>query len=95
MAGNNNVHRGPAKDKRFRAALIRYADAEPDRLDRLAEKLWLTAMEGDTPALKEIADRLDGKVPQGIGGDDELGPVQLEHIERTIVDPKNTDSESI
>lgn len=32
----------------------------------------------DTSAAKEIADRLDGKVPQGVGGDDELGPVRTE-----------------
>ncbi len=54
------------KDKRFKAALIRYADADPARLDQLAAKLWGTALEGDIQALKEVADRLDGKVPQGI-----------------------------
>ena len=54
------------KDKRFKAALVRYADADPKRLDELAEKLWLTALEGDVPAMREVADRLDGKVPQGI-----------------------------
>jgi hypothetical protein len=36
-------------------------------------------------AIKEIADRLDGKVPQLIGGDDESGPVRLAKIERVIV----------
>lgn len=73
--GNNDVHRGPNKVKRFRAALNRYADADPKRLDDLAEKLWATAMSGDTQAIREVADRLDGKVPQAIGGSDELGPV--------------------
>jgi hypothetical protein len=34
---------------------------------------------------KEIADRLDGKVPQLIGGDKESGPVQFQRIERVIV----------
>jgi hypothetical protein len=35
----------------------------------------------DTAAAKEIADRLDGKVPQAVGGDDELDPISV----RTIV----------
>ena len=35
---------------------------------------------------KEIADRLDGKVPQAIVGDDEHPGVGLEVIQRTIVD---------
>ena len=44
---------------------------------------------------KEVADRLDGKVPQAIVGDDDHPPVQLEEVKRTIVDPRNPDSESI
>ena len=83
------------KDKRFKAALVRYADANPERLDKLAEKLWLTALEGDVPALREVADRLDGKVPQAIVGDDDYPPVQLEEVKRTIVDPRDSDGESV
>lgn len=42
---------------------------------------------GDPVAIKEIADRLDGKVPQGlIGGDENDNPVTL--ITRTIVDTR-------
>ena len=59
------------KDKRFKAALVRYAEADPTRLDGMAEKLWATAMEGDVSAIREVADRLDGKVPQAIVGDDD------------------------
>ncbi len=64
------------KHKRFKAALIRFADADPKRLDELAEKLWAQAMSGDVSAMKEIADRMDGKVPQGIAGPDGEGPLQ-------------------
>jgi len=33
---------------------------------------------GDVPSIKEIADRLDGKVPQGvIGGDEGDAPVEI------------------
>jgi hypothetical protein len=43
-------------------------------------------MEGDMQAIKEMADRLDGKVPQAIVGDDEHAGVRIEEIRRTIVD---------
>lgn len=48
------------------------------------------------PAIKEIADRMDGKVPQGIVGDDEHDPINVLHkIERVIVDPKHSDGEGV
>ena len=83
------------KNKRFKAALVRFADSDPKRLDELAEKLWKTALEGDVSAMREVADRLDGKVPQAIVGDDDHAPVRLEQIQRVIVDPKDTDSEGV
>lgn len=47
--------------------------------------------QGDVPSIKELADRLDGKVPQGIGGDDEMDPIKvLQRIERVIVYPPNS-----
>jgi hypothetical protein len=33
--------------------------------------------EGDLQAIREVADRLDGKVAQAIAGDDELPPVSI------------------
>lgn len=74
------------KNKRFKAALARYADADPKRLDELAEKLWTTALEGDVAAMREVADRLDGKVPQAIVGDDEAPPIQIQRIELVAAD---------
>lgn len=43
-----------------------------NRLRAAADALMLKAMTGDVPAIKEVADRLDGKVPQAVigGGDD-------------------------
>jgi hypothetical protein len=96
MAGNNNVHRGPSKDKRIRAALNRLIDADPRRLDEFAEKWWAIAMSGDSHAMNSIADRLDGKVPQAVVGDTEHPPVGVEQIQRVIVDSSaNPDSASI
>lgn len=59
-----------------------------------AQRLLLN---GEQPSIKELADRLDGKVPQGIGGDDELPPVQINEVKRLIVDPQlgNPDSEGV
>ena len=82
--GNSEASKRGQK-RRFKAALLRYADANPERLDILAKKLWEQAMQGDVSAVREVADRIDGKVPQAIIGDDEEAPVRLERIEREIV----------
>ena len=55
-------------------------------------KVWAAILDkaetGDVAAAKEIFDRLDGKVPQAIIGDEEQDPVTLLHrIERVIVKP--------
>ena len=39
-----------------------------EALDALAEKLLEKVDEGDTSAIKELGDRLEGKVPQAIIG---------------------------
>jgi hypothetical protein len=41
-------------------------------------------MDGDASAIKEVADRIDGRVPQLVGGDRD-NPVQFQRIERVIV----------
>jgi hypothetical protein len=41
----------------------------------VANALVAKAREGDVSAIKEIADRLDGKVTQPLGGDEETGPI--------------------
>jgi hypothetical protein len=72
------------KDKPFRAALVRaleIADNNPKKLDELANALIAKAKQGDVTALKEMADRLDGRVPQAMVGDSGSEPITL----RTIV----------
>jgi len=54
------------------------ADVDQRGLRKIARELILKAESGDVIATREIADRLDGKVPQAIGADDESGPVKLE-----------------
>jgi hypothetical protein len=50
----------------------------------VARALISKAASGDVAALKELGDRIDGKVPQLIGGDRE-NPMQYQRIERVIV----------
>ncbi len=44
--------------------------------------------QGDVPSIKELADRLDGKVAQAIVGDDDEDPINVvNRIVREIVRP--------
>lgn len=61
--GNNNA----AKAKVWSDALRKYI-TQNDNLPKLAEALVKKAMEGDVIAMKEIGDRLEGKVVQRIEG---------------------------
>lgn len=68
--GNKNA----VKNKVWSDA-IRRAVMQGKRLDKLAEAIITAAEGGDISALKEIGDRLEGKVTQTIAG--ENGPVEL------------------
>lgn len=71
------------KDKPFREALrMEIANAGEDHkaLRRVASALIDKAASGDVPAIREIADRLDGKVPQGHEGADG-GPITVKIID--------------
>ena len=47
-------------------------------LRHVARALIQKAIGGDAPAIKEIADRIDGKVPQAmVGGDEGESPVRM------------------
>ena len=70
------------KDKPFRDALrmeIAAAQEADDKrsLRRIARTLLDKAADGDIAAIKEVADRLDGKVPQAVVGDHDEAPIQI------------------
>ena len=74
--------RGGALHRPYRDALRRaIARAErgnkPHTLDRIADRHLQDAANGDLAAIRELADRIDGKVPQATGQDAELGPQRL------------------
>lgn len=95
MAGNANS--GPKREKPFRDALmlaIKEAEANENShraLRRVAERLLDEAAAGNVQALKEVADRLDGKVPQGVIGGEEGDPAISINaaVTMTIVDPRS------
>src|SRR5262245_30411755 len=89
------------KDLPFRAAIVRalgIADNDPEKLDVIAQKLVESAKDGKLDAIREIADRLDGKPAQTLQGDEE-NPLNVRHvierIETVIIDPANTEGENI
>lgn len=95
MAGNANS--GRKQEKPFRDALrmelAKLQDDDTRGLRKIALALIEAAEKGDMQAIKEFADRIDGKVPQAISGDDE-NPLNFVHtVVREIVraNPANTD----
>jgi hypothetical protein len=86
----------PPKEKSFanmlNIAIKEATEAGGTKLRAVADALIEKAMNGDVPAIKEIADRIDGKVPQAVVGDVESDPISLVHvIERRLVRPNAGD----
>jgi phage I-like protein len=77
QSGNPN---GRPKSKPFKEALQRALNAagdDRDMLEAVATALVGKAMMGDVPAIKELADRMDGKVTQPIEGDADGEPIVI------------------
>lgn len=90
-AGNQNAAK---KNRMLTDALKRELTQNPDKVLKIAQRLIDSAIAGEPWAQSLIHDRIDGKVPQAIVGDDEEPSLSMIHrIERVIVrpDPKNTD----
>ena len=80
MANPHPVIRGQQRDKPFREALrmeIAAAGDDFKALRRVAQALLTKAESGDVGAIKEVADRLDGKVAQPHAGDEESAPIKV------------------
>ena len=90
MAGNSNS--GRKAEKPFRDALrmeLAAAGEDHKALRIIAAKLVEKAQEGDMQAIKELADRTDGKVPQALIGNDEADAISVvTKIVREIVRPQ-------
>ena len=74
QAGESGNLEGSKRQKKFLAALNRALDSEDGkRLRAAAEKLLDLAASGEAWAIKELADRLDGKAHQQIIATDDEG----------------------
>jgi phage-related tail protein len=72
---------GRTKEKPFRDALrmqIAAAGDDHKALRAVAQALLNKAAAGDVSAIHLLADRLDGRLPQSVGGSEELGPQRLQ-----------------
>lgn len=84
--GQSGNPSGYKREAKFRAALDRaIAQDDGKRLRGAAEKLLDLAEQGESWAVKELADRLDGKPAQTIAGDPDAPLNFIGKIERTIV----------
>jgi hypothetical protein len=73
----------------IRVAVNRVDSKKGKRLAQLADALVSAGLAGDVPAMKEIGDRLDGKVPQAlVGGGPDAAPIAVQLIELRPVEPK-------
>lgn len=76
--GQSGNPKGRPKKKPFTEALERiFAKLSDEEHEQIAMPLVKKAASGDVSAAKELADRLDGKVPTSVGGSTTLGPVKL------------------
>jgi hypothetical protein len=85
--GNQNGKKGKRWQDALMKALARYANPEKQieagqALDRIAENVVASAIAGDTSAIAEIGNRLDGKPAQSltVGGDDDAPPVKFKGV---------------
>ena len=80
-------HRRPRVIQQHLIAALNEVDDNIPKLRHVVDALIAKAMEGDIAAIKEIADRVDGKVPQTVQGDPD-NPLIIEGIVREIVRPE-------
>lgn len=81
VPGESGNPGGRPKTKQFKDALnvaIRRTEGDKTKLAQIAEALVEKAAGGDVQAIKEVADRLDGKAAQPIGGDSD-NPLSIVH----------------
>ena len=65
MAGAPKGNKNAVKGKQWSDA-VRKVLMQDNKLDKVAEKLITIAIEGDIQAIKEVGNRIDGKVTQQI-----------------------------
>lgn len=82
--GNQN---GRKKHRLLSDTLKRELTQKPEDVLAIAVKLIQDAKDGDSAARALLFDRVDGKVPQPVVGDDDEAPVSFREILIRAVDP--------
>ncbi len=75
-----NANSGPKREKPFLQALnmeLAAGGKDHKKLRAIAAQLIAKAEEGDMQAVKEIADRMDGRPAQSVVDDETGGPLQV------------------
>ena len=79
---------GSVTPKLFKDALtlaVKRSDGDKSTLAAIANALVAKAVGGDVQAIREVADRLDGKPTQIVAGDENAPLEIIQRIERVIV----------
>jgi hypothetical protein len=84
--GNQNAKKGKLFYDQLRRALVQNDSL---KLRAIAEKLVEKAEEGESWAVKEIMDRIDGKAVQPNTLEDENGKTVFPHIQVSFVKPND------
>jgi Family of unknown function (DUF5681) len=84
--GNNANPGGRPKTKIIRDGLMLAVNDDPEKpirttLDAIYRAHIKKALDGDVPAIKEIYDRIDGKVPQAVIGDDDEPGIKIDGLQ--------------
>lgn len=87
--GNTN---GTKRNRLIGDALKRELAQNPQDAVDIAKKAIGLAKEGVPWAVEFVTERVDGKMPQAIVGDDDEPAVKISRVLRTIVDPTKTDA---
>lgn len=83
--GNTN---GAKRSRLIGDALKRQLVQKPEDAEAIATKAIALAKEGVQWATEFVAERVDGKMPQAIVGDDDEPAVKISRVIRSIVDPQ-------
>lgn len=79
--GNQNAVKGKEFRQALKRVLARRSEVVTKGLEEVAEKLVDAALAGESWAVREIADRFDGKPAQAIiGGDADDPPIKVEGV---------------
>lgn len=75
-------------------ALKRELTQHPERVLKIVERTLTCAEAGEEWAQRLVYERVDGKMPQPLVGDDEEPAIRFGRVMRTIVDPANNDTDA-